>query len=73
MNLMAIGANLRVLRGSRTQKEVANALGVSKAAISYYENGQKMPSADHMVALANFYGRSVQQLFFKPEYTKRTE
>lgn len=60
-----IGKRLRELRGSRTQEEVAKALGVSVMAISLWERGERVPSDDIKVKIANYYKRSVSTIFFK--------
>ena len=60
-----IGERLRRLRGSRTLSEVANALKVSEMAVSLWERGERMPSDDMKVKIANYYHRSVTTLFFK--------
>ena len=59
-----IGERLAVLRGSRTQKEVADAIGVSPATISMYEAGERMPTDDIKIRLAKYYKRSVVTIFF---------
>ena len=41
-----VGERLKKLRGSRTQGEVAEALGVTPMAVSQWENGLRMPSDD---------------------------
>ncbi len=60
-----IGKRLRDLRGSRTQEEVAKTLGVSVMAISLWERGERVPSDDIKVKIANYYKRSVSTIFFK--------
>lgn len=60
-----IGERLKVLRGSRTQAEVANALGVTPMAISQWENGMRMPSDDMKVKIAAYYKKTVMSIFFK--------
>jgi transcriptional regulator with XRE-family HTH domain len=63
-----IGRRLRELRGVlRTQAEVADAVGVSQAAISAYEAGERIPSDAMKIALARFYRVDVGSLFFAPE------
>lgn len=59
-----VGERLRALRGSRTQKEVAEALGVTMMAISLYESGERMPRDEIKVKLANYYKKSVTSLFY---------
>lgn len=60
-----IGKRLRDLRGSRTQEEVAKALGVTVMAVSLWERGERVPSDDIKVKIANYYKRSVSTIFFK--------
>lgn len=45
-----------------TQREVAVVLGVKPSAVSKWERGLSMPRADKLVALANLYGCTVEQL-----------
>ena len=45
-----------------SQKEVANAVGVNPSVISNYENGERTPSVEVLVALANLYHCSVDYL-----------
>jgi len=60
----AIGKRLRELRGARSQQEVADATGVSKMAISGYEAGKRIPKDGMKIALANYYGKTVEEIFF---------
>jgi transcriptional regulator with XRE-family HTH domain len=60
-----IGERLKRLRGSRTLADVATALGVTEMAVSLWERGERMPSDDMKVKIANYYRRSVTTLFFK--------
>lgn len=59
-----VGWKLKRLRGKRTQRDVAKAVGVSISAISSYEAGEKVPRDNVKCALADFYGTSVEQIFF---------
>ncbi len=59
-----ITRKLKDLRGDRTQKEVAEALGITPMAMSYYESGERVPSDDVKAKLASYYGVSVGYLFF---------
>lgn len=59
------GTILRRLRGKRTLEDVANAVGVTKSAMSAYERGERNPRDEVKVALAKFYNKSVQYIFFK--------
>ena len=59
-----IGERLRSLRGSRSQKEVADALGVTVMAVSLYEAGERMPRDEIKVKLANYFKKSVTSIFY---------
>ena len=64
MDSKKIGERLQKLRGSRTQKEVAEAVGVTPMAISLYESGERVPRDEIKVRLANYYKRTVNFIFF---------
>lgn len=64
MDSKKIGERLPKLRGSRTQKEVAEAVGVTPMAISLYESGERIPRDEIKVRLANYYKRTVNFIFF---------
>lgn len=65
MELENTGTILRRLRGKRTLEDVANAVGVTKSAMSAYERGARNPRDEVKVAIAKFYNKSVQYIFFK--------
>lgn len=68
MNAEAIGRKLREARGfDRSQADVAAAVGVSPAAISQYERGERIPEDRIKLALAEYFGMTVQDLFFTAE------
>ena len=62
-----IGNRLKRLRGDRTQQEIANAIGVSDAAVSAYEAGERMPRDDVKVRIAKIFGKTVNEIFFEKE------
>lgn len=55
--------NLR-LKKNVSQSQVAESLGITKAAVSQYESGQRIPSDEVKIKLTNYYGVSVQDLFY---------
>lgn len=59
-----IGERLKALRGNRTQQAVATAVGVTKNAISAYEDGKRVPRDEIKIKLANFFGTTVTEIFF---------
>lgn len=61
-----VGNRLRKLRGDRSQKAVADALGLSAMAISQYESGKRIPTDNIKLSFAHYYGKSVDEIFFAP-------
>lgn len=60
----AVGERLRILRGNKSREEVAISIGVTAQAISNYEIGIRTPSDDIKVKLAEYYHKSVQDIFY---------
>ena len=52
----------RRLQSKMTQEFVADALGVSRQAVSKWENGTVDPSTSNLLALAKLYGLSAEEL-----------
>ena len=71
MDRQAIAARLVRLRGTRSQNEVARTLGISDSALSAYECGERVPRDELKLRMAEFFGVSVQFLFFNEDDTKR--
>ncbi len=63
---------IRQLRSERgiNQKELGDAVGVSKQSVSNWENGNIMPSVDLLIRLADVFGVSTDYLLGRTE--KRT-
>jgi putative transcriptional regulator len=59
-----IGNLLTKLRGSDSREVVATQIGISVSALQMYENGQRIPRDEIKVKIANYYGKSVQEIFF---------
>lgn len=64
MDAKKIGKRLRELRGTRSQKEVADACGITDMAISLYESGDRIPRDETKITLANYFGTTVESLFY---------
>ena len=64
LNAKKIGRRLVKLRGNTSRDVVAKAVGISVSAISMYENGERIPRDEIKIKLANFYKKSVQEIFF---------
>lgn len=61
---MSVGMKLRALRGTRTQKEVAEKVGITKSALAMYERDKRIPRDEIKVKLAEYFEESVQSIFF---------
>lgn len=59
-----VAKRLIQLRGKKSREEVANAIGISVSAVSMYENGERIPRDDIKIKLADYYGETVQNIFF---------
>lgn len=53
---------LRDLRGSKSLKEVAQDLEISRATLGYYENGDRKPDIEILIKIANYYNVSSDYL-----------
>jgi len=51
-------------RNGESKKKVAEACGISLSALSMYELGQRIPRDTVKKRLAQYYGKSIQELFF---------
>lgn len=62
---MAVTTHLREVRKSKglTQKEVADALLISKDSLSRYERGEQDPRLDVAIRLSKYYKISMDMLF----------
>lgn len=64
MNKSIIANRLIELRGSKTQEEVSSSIGISRTALSMYENGERIPRDEIKMRIAQYYNKSVQSIFF---------
>lgn len=62
-----VAEKLVKLRANRPREEVAGAIKTSVSALQMYENGQRTPKDEIKIRLANYYGVSVQYLFFEDQ------
>lgn len=61
---MSFGEKLRLLRGSKSQDEIAKEIGVTKSSWAMYERNERIPRDEVKIKIANFFGKSVQEIFF---------
>lgn len=64
MDRIEAGKRLTKLRGDRSQSEVAEAVGITQAALSMYERGERTPRDDVKIRLANYFDKDVASIFF---------
>lgn len=59
-----LSLNLKKAREEKglTQKQVAEAVGVTQVAINYFEQGVKVPSLPTMIELANTLDKTIDEL-----------
>ena len=64
---MKLGNNIRKYRFERsemTQQELANEVGVTRLTIHSIETGKFMPTTLLALKLAEFFGKTVEELFY---------
>lgn len=59
---MTLGNRLKSLRGTRTQQEIANILGISRARYSHYENNHVQPDNELLDKMAGIFNVTVDFL-----------
>lgn len=59
-----VGERLKTLRGNESQAKVASDLSISPAALSAYELGERSPRDEVKIRMAEYYGKTVQEIFF---------
>lgn len=66
MNRKDSGKKIMDLRAQRgmSRATLAREIGVSEAAVQYYETGQRGPRDDIKVKIANLFGVSVMDIFY---------
>ena len=64
MNKKEIASRIRTLRGGRSVREVASGIGISPSALCMYEAGARTPRDDIKIRMAEYFGVSVDALFY---------
>jgi len=61
--------NLKELRKSRnkTQLQIQMATGIEQALLSKFENGVRIPPTETLIALADYYGVSIDYILCRTE------
>ena len=68
--MIPYGKRLIELRGKRSQAYVAKSIGIATSTLAMYESEQRIPRDSIKIALAKFYGTTVQKIFFDENVTK---
>ena len=58
------GKILRDLRGNKSREEVAAATGICISSLAMYEQGERNPRDVVKQILANYYGKTVADIFY---------
>lgn len=61
---LTIGEKLKKLRGKKSQKEVAKDVKITQSALGNYETDLRIPRDEVKMRIANYYGVSVEEIFF---------
>ena len=61
---MTVGERLKKLRGKKSRREVAKAIGISTSAITMYELDKRIPRDEIKSKIANYYKKSVATIFY---------
>lgn len=61
---MMLAENIKMMRYSmgKTQKQIANDIGLEQGMYANWETGRKMPSAENLVKLADYFRCSIDYL-----------
>ena len=64
---MSTGEQIKQLRGSKSQATVAAAIGITKSSYAMYERGERRPRDEVKKRIADYFGKTVEELFFGKE------
>lgn len=56
--------NLKILRGEKTQKEIADKVGITTSHYGFIENGDRLPSLKVAKRIADYFGKRIEDIFF---------
>ena len=66
MDKTKAGKRLKRLRKERgeTLEYASKAIGISRSALSMYENGERSPRDEIKVKISKYYGKRIEEIFF---------
>lgn len=56
--------NLKQLRGNKSQKEIADKIGITTSHYGFIENGDRQPSLKVAKKIADVFGKKIEEIFF---------
>ena len=68
MNNQETTTKLKALRGDRSAREVADAIGITEATLLAYERGDQAPRAEVKIRIARLYDVPVDAIFNSEDY-----
>ena len=69
--MIPYGKRLIELRGEKSQEEAAKDIGIATSTLGMYETERRIPRDSIKIAIANYYGKSVQEIFLLLNVTKK--
>lgn len=66
---LTIAKRLKDLRAGQSREQVARECKISLSALGMYEAGRRIPRDEVKVRLAQFYHKSVEEIFFAQNVT----
>ncbi len=61
---MPYNEKLKALRGDKSQDQIAAEIGITKSSWAMYERGQRIPRDEIKIKIAQYFKRSVEDIFF---------
>lgn len=65
--MIPYGRRLIVLRGEESQAEVARKVGIATSTLAMYETEQRVPRDPIKIKLAEYFNKTVQEIFYDSE------
>lgn len=65
--MIPYGRRLIVLRGEESQAEVARKVGIATSTLAMYETEKRVPRDPIKIKLAEYFNKTVQEIFYEPE------